>query len=203
MKTMESTKDYIRTVLDAIRYDFGELMVSNLLWVLLSLPIITIPPAFAGLYYSTSQLAHNQLSSRQIFFEGFKKYFSTSYYWFFANVIVVGLLLFNIDLSIQNAQLAWLQFFSGVSWMLLIVWVLLQIYTFPLLIQQEKPRFFLALRNSAVLWFKHIAFSILLSLATIILIGISFYLYPLWLIVTAGLIAYLTNLGVVYLLSKE
>lgn len=200
---MTSTKDYIRTVLDTIRYDFGDLIVSNVLWVLLLLPILTIPLAFAGLNYAAFQLAHNEISSRKFFFEGFKRYFKVSYYWFFINVFVVGLLLLNIDFSIQFSQVLWLQFFRGVYWVLLGSWMLLQIYTFPLLIHQEKPRLFLALRNSAVLWFKHIVFSILLSFVIFLLIVVSLYLYPLWFILTAGLIAYLTNLGVVYLLSKE
>lgn len=200
---MNSTKDYARTVLDTIRYDFGDLMVSNLFWMLLILPVVTIPPAFAGLYYSTSKLAHNQTSSRQIFFEGFRKYFLTSYYWFFSNLIVVGLLLFNIDLSIQNPQLVWLQLFSGVSLVILTGWMLLQIYTFPLLIRQDKPKLLLALRNSTVIWFKHTIFSLLLSFVIIFLIGVSLYLYPLWFLVTGSLIAFLANLGVVYLLSKE
>jgi uncharacterized membrane protein YesL len=152
MKIMNSTKDYIRTVLETIRYDFGDLMVSNILWLLLCLPIITIPPAFAGLYYATSQLAQTELSTRQTFFEGFKKYLFPSYFWFFSNVIVVGLLLFNIDFSIKFPQVVWLQLLRGVYWVLLGSWMLLQIYTFPLIIQQDKPRLFLALRNSIILW---------------------------------------------------
>jgi hypothetical protein len=200
---MNSTKDYIRTLLDAIRYDFGDLMVGNVFWVLLMLPIITIPPAFAGLYYATSQMVHLEPITRKVFLDGFKKYFRVSFVWLFSNVIVVSLLLFNIDISFQNSQIVWLQFLKGIYWVLLGSWMLLQIYIFPLLIQQEKPRLDLALRNSAILWFKHSIFSLFLSFVVIILVAISFYLYPLWLVVTASLIAYLENLGVVYLLSKE
>jgi len=167
------------------------------------LPIITIPPAFAGLNYATSQLVHNESGTRQIFFDGFKRYFRASYSWFFSNVVVVGLLLININFSIRLPQVLWLQFLRGVYWVLLGSWMLLQIYTFPLLIQQEKPRLFLALRNSAILWFKHIIFSLLLSIVIFILTAVSFYLYPLWFVITASLTAYLTNLSVVYLLSKE
>jgi hypothetical protein len=203
MKIMNSTKDYIRTVLDTIRYDFGDLMVINIYWVLLMLPIITIPPAFAGLYYSTSQLVQNESVTRQTFIEGFKKYFRASYVWFFSNVLVVGLLLFNIDISISVPELSWLQNLMGVYWVLLASWMLLQLYTFPLLIQQDKPRIVLALRNSAILWFKHIPFSFLLSLVIVILIVASIYLYPLWFVITASFTAYLANLGVVFLLSKE
>lgn len=200
---MNSTKDYIRTVLETIQYSFGELLVSNIYFVLMLLPIITIPPAFGGLNYAASQLVINEPVNRQTFFEGFKKYFQTSYVWFFTNVIVVGILLFNIDLSIQSHQVLWLQYLKGIYWVFLGVWMLLQIYTFPLMIQQEKPRFILALRNSAILWFKHTLFSLLLSMVIIILVAASSYLFPLWFVITASLIAYLTNLGVVYLLSKE
>jgi uncharacterized membrane protein YesL len=203
MKAMNSAKDYVRTVLDTIRYDFGELMVSNILWLLLCLPIITIPPAFAGLYYSTSKLAQQETSSRKTFFEGFRKYFRSSYYWFFLNLIVVGLLFINIEFSIQFPEVMWLQFFRRVYLVSLSVWMLLQIYTFPLLIHQEKPRLLLALRNSVILWSKHILFSLLLSFIIILLLVINLYLYPLWFIITASLITYLANLGVVYLLSKE
>ena len=166
-------------------------------------PLVTIPPAFAGLYYETSQLAHNESVTRQIFFKGFKKYFLARYKWFFFNVIVVGLLLINVDLSIRFPQVLWLQNLRGVYWILLAFWMLLQIYTFPLLIQQEKPRLVRALRNSAILWFKHSIFSLLLSFAIIVWVVISLFLFPLWFVISASLIAYLANLGVVYLLSKE
>jgi uncharacterized membrane protein YesL len=200
---MNSAKDYIKSVLDGVKYDFGDLMVSNVLLVLLLLPIITIPPAFAGLYYSTSKIAANEFKVRQNFFSGFKKYFRVSYAWFFLNLLVVGFLLFNIDFSIQLSHVVWLQFLRGIYWVLLGSWLLIQVYTFPFLIQQDKPSLFLALRNSVILWFKHVIFSVFLSVAIIILVVISFYLYPLWFVITASLIGYLTNLGVVYLLSKE
>jgi hypothetical protein len=200
---MNSTKDYIRTVLDTIRYDFGDLMVSNVLWILLILPIITIPPAFAGLYYATLQQVHNKSVTRQKFFEGFRKYLRPSYGWFFSNVVVIGILLLNINLSIRFPQLWWLQLLRGVYLVLLVVWLLLQFYTFPLLIQQEKPRLGLALRNSAVLWLKHSIFSLLLSIVIIVFCVVSIFLFPLWFVISGSLIAYLTNLGVVYLLSKE
>jgi uncharacterized membrane protein YesL len=161
---MNSTTDYIRTVIETIQYSFGELMGANIRWVLLMLPIVTIPPAFAGLYYATSQLVHNKPSTGKTFFDGFRKYFQVSYFWFFSNVIVVGLLLLNINFTIQFPQILWLQLLRGVYWVLLGVWMLLQFYSFPFLIQQEKPRLGLALRNSAILWLKHSIFSLLLSI---------------------------------------
>ena len=177
--------------------------MANVIWVLLCLPLITIPPAFAGLYYSTTKLAQKETASRKTFFEGFRKYFRASYYWFFSNVFVIGLLLFNIDLSIQNPQIEWLQLFSGSSWVVLTVWILLQVYTFPLLIKQDNPRLNLALRNSAILWFKNSIFSLILFIVIVIIFGICLYIYPLWFVITASLTTYLANSSVIYLLSKE
>jgi uncharacterized membrane protein YesL len=118
-------------------------------------------------------------------------------------VLVIGILLLNINLTIQFPQVWWLQLLRGVYLVLLVVWLLLQFYTFPLLIQQEKPRLGLALRNSAILWLKHSILSLLLSVVIIVLVVVSFFLLPLWFVVSASLIAYLANLGVFYLLSKE
>jgi len=203
MKIMKSPNDFFRKVLDTIKYDFGDLMVSNIFWVLMLLPILTIPAAFAGLYYSTSRLVWNERITKKLFFVGFKKYSKASYICFFSNIIVIGLLLFNIDYSVQFPQIDWLRYLRGVYWVLLGIWSLLQIYVFPLLIHQEKPRLFLALRNSALLWFKHITFSLLLSGIVILLVIASVYFYPLGFVISGGLIAFLSNLGLVYLLSKE
>ncbi len=203
MKEMKSVNDFFRKVLDTIKHDFGDLMVSNIFWVLMLLPIVTIPPAFAGLFYSTSRVVQNERSTRQIFFIGFKKFAKVSYFWFLSNLLIVGLLFFNIDYSIQFPEIGWLRYLRGFYWLLIGVWSLLQIYVFPLLIFQEKPRLLLALRNSAVLWFKHLPFSFLLSGIIFLLIIVSVYIYPLGFVITGGLIAFLSNLGLIYLLVKE
>jgi uncharacterized membrane protein YesL len=180
----------------------GELIVINILWVAFTLLILTIPPAFAGLYYATNQLAQDEPVTRRTFFEGFKKYFLVSYGWFLSNGVVLSLLLFNISLGIQVSE-KWLQILTGFYWILIVIWLCFQIYTFPFLIQQEEPKLILAIRNSAILWLKHGIFNLSLSIIIGLLVIISIYLYPSWLFISASLIAYLANLGLGYLLSKE
>lgn len=199
---MRSTNDYLRAVLDTLKYSFGELLVINVLCVLTMLPIVTIPPAIAGMYYATSKLANQKVANRAVFFEGFKKYLKTSYIWFFSNVVVIALLLFNIQISFQLGEPILLNLIAS-FWLLLVVWLLLQIYSLPFLIRQEQPKLLQALRNSALLWLKHGFFSLFLAVIIAVLILISVFLYPLWAVITASLIAYIANLGMVYLISKE
>jgi uncharacterized membrane protein YesL len=199
---MKSTNDFFRTVTTTIRYSIGELITINILWVVFTVLIVTMPPAFAGLYYATNQLAQDKPVTRRTFFEGFKKYFLVSYGWFLSNGVVLGLLLFNISLSTQVSE-TWVQTLTGVYWILILIWLCFQIYTFPFVIQQKEPKLFLAIRNSAILWLKHGGFSFTLSIIIGILVILSIYLYPSWLFISASFIAYLANLGLVYLLSKE
>lgn len=118
---MKTINDYFRTVLHALRFSFDELLTVNVLWVLLTIPIVTIPPAFAGLYYATNQLANDKKVTRHTFFDGFKKYFSKSYLWFLVNTVVIGLLIFNIILGGQRPETAWLRQLSIFYWILLFI----------------------------------------------------------------------------------
>lgn len=199
---MKSTNEFFRTVTTTVRYSMGELITINILWVAFTLIIVTIPPAFAGLYYATNQLAQDKPVTSRTFFEGFKKYFLVSYGWFLSNGVVISLLLFNISLSNQVSE-TWLQSLTGFYWIVIVIWVCLQIYSFPFLIQQEKPKLTLAIRNSAILMLKHGIFSLSLSIIIGILVIISAYLFPSWLFISASFFAYLANLGLVNLLSKE
>lgn len=200
---MKSINDYLRTVLLALRFSFGELLMVNILWVLLMIPVVTIPPAFAGLYYATNQLANEKKVTCHTFFEGFKKYLSKSYLWFLVNTVVIGLLLFNINLGVRLPETAWLQQLGIFYWIFLLIWLSLQIYMFPFLIEQDEPQLWMALRNSVILWIKHLFFNIFLVAIFWFLIAVSYFIYPFWFVITASFIAYLSNLGLIYLLSKE
>jgi hypothetical protein len=77
---------------------------------------------------------------------------------------------------------------------LLILWILLNIYTFPLLLEQSDRRLVVALRNSLVIYIRRPLF----GLGTAALIGILMYismryLYVLVPVLTTGLCAYLAN----------
>lgn len=198
METMNSTKDYYSAVLTALQYSIGEMIVANLLWVVFTVLIVTAPPAFAGLFYATNQTARMKKSDWRTFFTGFKTYFWASWRWFLLNAGIIGILIVNIvwgSAMFNEYTLVMQAFYSSI----LILWLISQMYSFPMLIEQEEPKLFLAIRNSAILSLKYLPFNLLLVVVIVVISAIGTFLWPSWLVVLAGIIAYLTNLGLIYL----
>jgi hypothetical protein len=75
-----------------------------------------------------------------------------------------------------------------------ILWGLLQLYTFPLLLEQEEPRLRTALRNSLVLFIRRPLqmFGWSFAIFTFAL-GSSSLLPPAWIVITASLCLYSSN----------
>jgi uncharacterized membrane protein YesL len=178
------------------------LMIANVLWAFFTVLIITAPPALAGLFYSTNQLAHQRAVSWRTFFEGFKAYFGVSWLWGLINLLVPILINMNVKFYRQFDQ-TWahvtIWFFTG----LIVWWIVIQIFTFPFLIEQEKPRLRTAMTNSAVLITK----KPLITVGVVVGIGLlafltTFYFLPAWLFLTASIITYLSNLVTIYTIKQ-
>jgi len=129
------------------------LVGANLLWVL-SIPlVITLPPATAGMFYLTNQVAHHKSVELGMFFEGFKKYFLKS--WLLTLLNAAALLIFYTNFTFYGARVAgqWGSILQGLFVGLAVMWCLIQLYVFPMLFEQEEPRLLLALRNAALMAF--------------------------------------------------
>lgn len=171
------------------------LITLNLIWFIACLPLVTAFPATAGLFYATNRLAHGQPAGWRDLFTGFRRYLWVSYPWGLLNVIVGATVLSNIFFySQQDAAIT--QIARVVLVALGLFWAMLQVYTFPLLIEQEKPSLRLALRNSLVIVLKRPLHSLALAFATLALAVItSVALAPAWMFVTAAVCAYTANIG--------
>ena len=82
----------LRDVLVDTYYDLIPLIVTNLLWFVLTLPVVTAFPAAAGLSYSANQVAKGKSVNWHTFFEGFREYLGYSYKWGFLTLVVYILL---------------------------------------------------------------------------------------------------------------
>jgi uncharacterized membrane protein YesL len=107
-------------------------------------------------------------------------------------VLVAALLIFNY-LFYHGFGTEWSYWVQGAFLGLLILWGLLNLYTFPLLLEQSDRRLVTALRNSLVIYIRRPAYA-LGSAALMVLVGyLSYRLLPLWGVITASLSAYLAN----------
>lgn len=165
----------------------------NLLWIVVSVPIVTMIPATAALLYAMNRYVHGSVADWSTYFEGLRRWFWRSYLWGGLNVLVIGLLASNI-IFYTRFDSPWATPPAMLAVVLLALWLTLQVLTFPLMLQQEAPWLRLALRNSVVLLARRpgpvVTYTLLIGL---IAISTTFVFPFAWLFISASLCAYLMN----------
>ena len=177
--------------------DFWIVWLSNLFWFVLLIPVVTIPLGFAGLYTCAHGLVHGESLEWQSFFVGIRNHLGASLRWTFANLFILFLLGFYAwFFAAQGAAAGRKSTGVGISLALAFLWWILNMYTFPLMLVQEKPSYLNALRNSAVLFIKYPGQLLGFTLFNLLLIGLSVWLQFPWLVFGASLPALMSCLCV-------
>jgi len=202
MTGIEPEKVTFRETLINLYYDLVPLVSLNIIWFLLTLPIVTAFPAAAGLYYATNQLAHQKGAGWKTFFDGFRIHFWLSWRWGLLNVIIILVAVSNIKFYGQ-LEAEWSVWLRGVIIGLSILWGIIQLYTFPFLLEQEKQRLSTALRNSMVLLATRPAPVLSVAFLSLMLAVLSTVIVlPAWFFFTASLSVYLANKVVIDSVKK-
>lgn len=176
------------------------LITTNVMWLLLSLPIITLIPAMGGLYYATNLLAHDRDASWRSVWQGFRQHFWLSWRWGLLNVLIYGGLVANIWFYGRVSWGVWVRpFFLALT----VLWTLLQIYFFPTLLEQERPSLRLAIRNSFIILLRRPLPTLGYLIALVVFaLGSSYLLPPLWFVFTVSLLLYLSNLATIQAIER-
>ena len=164
----------------------------NLLWVVLTLLVVTAFPAYAGLHFATNQIAHGQSAGIRDFFEGFKKYFWISWKYGLINLVLYFLVAVNLRFygGFEGFGFVLLQgFFVAFT----VLWTVVQMYVFPFILEQEEPSIKMAFRNSAVICLQYIKSTIGLFVFFFIFCVISTLLPPIWILLTVSFMTYMAN----------
>ncbi len=178
----------------------AELVIVNVLWLLLTIPILTAPASLAGAYYMTNLLAHRKPVSWRTFFEGFRQFFWLSWRWALANLLA-ALLVYSNFVFYGRFEGSWVVFMQGIALGIGILWLGLQMYVFPLLIEQEDRRLRVALKNSLVLLIGSPGLALLLFIFLTLVAGLSVILQVPWLIITVSFCTFLANWCVLHALE--
>ena len=168
----------------ALRDTWDDLLttaVCNLLWLFLSLFIVTGPPATVALFYYANQLAHGEPTGVGDFLRAMRRYFVPGWRWGLINGGMVFLLAGDVIITGRLSQSAGARLAQGFFLTALSAWLLLQLYTLPFLFEQETPSVRLALRNGAAMLGMNIPFSVVLSLllSSILLLGTFLFMLSL------------------------
>lgn len=176
--------------------------VVNLLWLILTLLIVTAPPATVALFYVGNRKAHGEVTEVSDFFFALRHYFGPAWRWGLVNVVILLFLWGDVVLTGYLSQSAFARFAQGFYLILLVIWLFLQLYTLPFLFEQEQPTLRLAWRNAAVMLGQNIGFSLALAVAlvAVLLVSTLFFLV----IMAAGgiLVALIANHAVLNRLGR-
>lgn len=176
-----------------------ELILINLLWVFFAALVVTLPGAMAGLFYSTHRLAYRESIGWRSFFEGFRRFFTVGLRWTLVNLVVLALFFVNFWFY-GRVEPAWSEWVRGIFLGLSLLWIALQLFTFPLLLEQEDRGMLTALRNSLVLYLSFPKYSLLVLALVFVLAVVSTLLQVPWFLLTVSLSAFLVSRAVAQML---
>lgn len=176
-------------------------VLATMLWALLTALIIPAPAAWAGLIRLSHAASQNLAAPMSEFWAGFRENFLRSLPLLFINAVLLYITWFNFlgysaarGVAYDALRVAWI--------LILWVWIAIQFYAFPIMLEMERPTLSGALRNAAVMIFLNPIFTLLLWVGVVIAAIISTLLPGLWLVVTGGLLAVLATTAVLNRLEK-
>lgn len=182
------------------------LVLMNLVTILLLLPVVTFPPALAGLWSVANIVAQGKSIAWSDYFGGFRKYFLKSWGLTLINLVVIALLAANVWFYTPDVFpfriSANLSFLIRAFWVsLLFVWAVLLPYPLALLLEQYDQRLRVALRNAFVLVFTNPGFALVLFVLLALLGLISVAIPAVLGLVGLAIIAVVCNKAVHHLLE--
>ena len=176
------------------------------------LPIVIIPTAIlslgllpvttVGVYYVANRVAHAKTFHFSDFVDGIKLYWWRALIWLLANVVIISLICLNLWFYPANFEGFWVIIVGGLWLAALFFWIVMQIYYWPLLIQQEEPKMLLTWRNSAYLMLANPFYAFFIICFSIVLLAISVALTLPFVFVGMAILAVLGSNAVLTLLAK-
>lgn len=177
-------------------------------WILL-LPLTVIGilaggPALAGVHNLTNPIPHERRIEFAYFWEGFRRYYLKS--WQIAALWVLGAATLGVNIWFyrmwwqQGTQIALLPVILFL-W-IMVLWLGIQPYLLPLLLEQEDKRVLLVFKNAMLLALVNPGFTVLVMVLLGATLLLSLVFPPLLLLVTFSLMALVNNRAIVRLMIR-
>ena len=171
---------------------------ANLAFVALSLPLVTLPAAYAALCKVAHQTQTEPRSPEplELFWETFKSLIWTALPW--------GLAMAGTGFMIASNMLAYADV-SGVpiqalrmTWLLgLMFWISVLLFTWPIYYEMAEPTVWGATRNAAVLVVRNPLFTVAVIVVVLILSVVSTLAIVAWLLLSFGAVAAIGSAAVI------
>lgn len=156
----------------------GIFLVGNVLWIVISIPVITIPAATGALFYLVKRVVLEETDQApryariSDFWVGLRRYWLRSTWLGLLDFAVLVVLIVTLQFYITRPEEIF-RWIVGPVIVLLLVWLGMQLFLYPLLIDSpEKPIMHLA-RKAFFLVLGYPLFCLVLVLALLLLTAVS------------------------------
>ena len=168
---------------------------ANMLWFVLSLPIVTAPAAWAGLIHFSYAAQTQPQVSLEDFWAGFKANFWRG---LLIGVLTLAIVYVNVvnmaNFRVQNALVTGT---LRALWLGVIgLWLTVQVYMWPLLEAMAQPAMGGALRNALVMIVQNPLYTLGLWVVVLLVVAISTAFFPVWFLLTGSTLAILSTAAV-------
>ena len=163
------------------------------------LGFLLLPPITAGMLYLTNQIAHHKSIEFGMLWEGARTYAVKSWLLTLINVLAAVIIATNFFFYGQFEG-QWPVIVRGLFVGMGVLWCLIQIYVFPMLLEQQEPRLLLALRNAAFLTFASPITTLILAVLMIVVAALSIGLTLPFAVAMAAVLCLMANEAVLALL---
>lgn len=135
-------------------YQLGRLILINITWALFSLPIITLPAATLAMANTIHLMVVDEANySWKVFPQGIKRYLFSAWRWFIPSILLPAIFMYNIlFFAVESYTLSVI--IQAANIVLLVIWLFLQTFTLPFLVEQDQPVMRVALLNGVRLLYK-------------------------------------------------
>ena len=139
----------------------GNFILANLLWVLLSIPVITLPMATAGLFASMSPWARGKSAEVfQDFFGGMRQHWRKASLIVLMDVLLGGLIILNLSIfRLMNLPQPLILLSQSVTLFVAVTAIMVNLYLWPLMVTFDELSLRRLLDTSLKLVFAHPAWS--------------------------------------------
>ena len=154
----------------------------NLLTLLLCIPVVTAPPALAGLHNLGFFIATEKRIELSVYWQGFRE--NLLYSWKLAalNIFIFGVLGWDIWFYLGKVQSSW-RVLGFVGIWILVIWLVAQLYIFPFLVRMEERKIFPLAKNAVLLTLAYPVFSLTAALLLVLLLALSIILPILFILI--------------------
>jgi hypothetical protein len=141
------------------------------IWALVVGLLLLLPlPAVSGaLCFVTNQISRGKAAGWGTFAIGLRRYWAKSLVVALINVGVLLLLVTNIQFYLLALEGAWTNFAVSIWLVLGIYWLLVQVFWFPMILELENEKVFLALRNALAMVLVTPGFAVTLGILLLVL----------------------------------